>query len=90
MMLHIFINKTPWFRARRFGYGAGLPFTWQGWMLIGCYVATLAGIGTLSKAPDTASRGLAFALFLVVTGIFLAVLRKHTEGGWRWRWGTVS
>lgn len=86
-MLHVFMDKTPWFRARRFGYGAGLPFKWQGWALIVSYFATLAGIGMLSKAPDAASRGLALALFLVVTGIFLAVLRKRTEGGWTWRWG---
>jgi ABC-type multidrug transport system permease subunit len=87
MMLHLFMGNDSWFRAKRYGLGAGLPIRWQGWALTASYIAALAGIGLLSKAPDAVSRGLAFALFLIVTAMFLAIVRGRTEGGWKWRWG---
>ena len=29
-MLHLIFDNRPWFRARRRGYGTGLPIAWQG------------------------------------------------------------
>ena len=40
-MLHLFLEKGPWFRAKRFGYGAGLPFKWQGWVVLLLYVLAM-------------------------------------------------
>src|SRR3546814_6692541 len=34
VMLHIFLDERPWFRAKRHGYGAGLPIAWQGWVML--------------------------------------------------------
>jgi hypothetical protein len=31
-----------WFPAKRFGYGWGLPCTWQGWLVVGAYMAAIA------------------------------------------------
>ena len=28
-MFHLWFDKQPWFAAKRFGYGAGLPTAWQ-------------------------------------------------------------
>lgn len=86
-MLHLFMGNDPWFRAKRYGLGAGIPIRWQGWAAIASYLGTLAGIGLLSRASDAESRGLAFALLLVVTAIFVVIVHKRTEGGWKWRWG---
>ncbi len=37
-MLHRFVEKGAWFRAKKYGYGAGLPLVWQGWTLIPSYL----------------------------------------------------
>jgi hypothetical protein len=86
-MLHLLMGTDPWFRAKRYGYGAGLPVKWQGWVLIASYVAVLGGIGLISKSADGFTRAFAFTVFLAVTVIFLSVLNKRTEGGFKWRWG---
>ncbi len=81
------LNEGAWFRARRYGYGMGLPFRWQGWVLLAGYLVALAGIDMLSRQESTHARVGAFVLFLVITGYVVAISRKRTEGGWRWRWG---
>ncbi len=84
-MLHLFLQKGPWFRAKRFGYGAGLPFKWQGWVVLGLYVLAMTGLGLLADNDKTIPTIVTVALMLVVTGIFLVIVRKRTEGGWKWR-----
>jgi hypothetical protein len=66
-MLHLFMKKGPWFRAKRYGYGVGLPLKWQGWALIAFYLLALAGIGLLSKQDTDFPRAVAFVVFLIVT-----------------------
>ena len=84
-MLHLFLQKGPWFRAKRFGYGAGLPFKWQGWVVFGLYVVAMMGLGLLADNDKAIPTIVTVALMLVVTGIFLVIVRKRTEGGWKWR-----
>jgi hypothetical protein len=84
-MLHMFMEKGPWFRAKKLGYGAGLPFKWQGWAVLGLYVSALAGIGLLSKQEGAAPKIVSLALMLVVTAMLLVIVRNRTEGGWKWR-----
>ena len=86
-MLHLFMEKGAWFRAKKFGYGSGLPIKLQGWVLIAFYLLALAGISLLSKQDAAMPKASALALFLIVTAVFIAVARKRTEGGWKWRWG---
>jgi hypothetical protein len=86
-MLHIFMQKGPWFRAKRYGYGAGLPFKWQGWAVVALYASALAGVGLLSKQDTSFPKVAAFAMLLIVTAIFVVIVHKRTEGGWKWRWG---
>ena len=87
-MLHLFMGKEPWFRAKNYGFGAGLPIRWQGWALLATYLLAATGILRLVAEGSAAMRGLAIALMLLVTTIFLIVCRKRTEGGWHWRWGS--
>ncbi|KMS54231.1 hypothetical protein V474_21065 [Novosphingobium barchaimii LL02] len=86
-MTRMMDERGAWFAPRRYGYGAGLPIAWQGWLVIACYVAALAGIGMLHGMGNPAGRAAAFALFLLATGLFAVVAAKHTRGGWKWRWG---
>ena len=84
-MLHLFLEKGPWFQAKRFGYGAGLPFKWQGWVVLGLYVLAMTGLGLLADNEQAIPTIVTVALMLIVTGIFLVIVRNHTEGGWKWR-----
>lgn len=86
-MLHMFFNKRPWFAVRRYGYGAGRPIAWQGWLLMFNYVSVLAGLGVLaSKAGEATPFPIAIVL-LIATAAFLEITRRRTQGKWQWRWG---
>jgi hypothetical protein len=80
-MTYRFMEKGSWFRAKRYGYGAGLPFKWQGWAVMALYLLALAGIGLLSKQDAGFLRAVAFAVFLIVTGLFVMIVHRRTEDG---------
>jgi hypothetical protein len=78
------LTKHPWFRPRLFGYGAGLPIRWQGWVLtaafVGLWVLDARFVHGLLRAGTLA---------LLIAG-FLVIAAVKTEGGWRWRWNGRS
>ncbi len=86
-MLHLFLDKGPWFRAKKLGYGAGPPFKWQGWALLGLYLLLLVSPAFLVSQETALSKVAVLGFMLVVTAIFLVIVRKRTEGGWKWRGG---
>jgi hypothetical protein len=78
---------TYWFQPKRYGYGA-VPVTWQGWAVTLIAAIFIAG----AFATPVVTGGSPWALIAVVFGVaaffaLLAVARRKTEGGWRWRWG---
>lgn len=86
-MLHKLFEKGDWFAPKRFGYGAGLPIAWQGWVLIGAWLGSLAGLMRALREPVALPATLAGVLFALVTAIFIVVAARRTRGGWKWRWG---
>jgi hypothetical protein len=80
-------NDAAWFAQKRFGYGAGLPLTWQGWALLGGYMITIFLLAWLIAAAAPAVKVVAIMLFALATGLFVEVSRRRTRGGWKWRWG---
>ena len=84
-MLHLFLEKGPWFRAKRFGYGAGLPFKWQGWVTLAVYVLAMVGLGLFADGHGAMPQIVTVVLMLCITAIFAVIVRKRTEGGWKWR-----
>lgn len=40
------MGKTYWFRAKRHGWGWGLPAAWQGWLVLSAYIVLVA-VGVL-------------------------------------------
>ena len=82
-MLHLLFEKGPWFRAKRYGYGAGLPFKWQGWVLMLAHIALIIGLAVaLGERPMVA-----LPLILLAGIAPLPIYAARTEGGWKWRWG---
>lgn len=71
----------PWFAPKRYGYGAGLPISWEGWAAL---VGFLAASGASLALLDGWVR---WVVFTVVMVAFVLVAYAKTEGGWRWRGG---
>ncbi|MBK8376234.1 hypothetical protein [Sphingorhabdus sp.] len=80
-MLHHFFDKGPWFRAKRFGYGAGLPFKLQGWVLLLSHMAVMIGLAFLLATRPLIMMPLVLLIALAPMPIYAA----RTEGGWKWR-----
>ncbi len=76
-------NGPEWFAPKRFGYGAGMPISWQGWALtigfVGMVVLLAALFGRHPLQMIAAIAPLALA--------FIVISARTTRGGWRWRWG---
>jgi len=76
-------DEAEWFAPKRYGYGAGLPISWQGWALTLGFVAI-----TILIALNFARRPLQLVAILVpITLLFIVICARTTRGGWRWRWG---
>jgi hypothetical protein len=73
-----------WFPTKRYGWGWGLPLTWQGWVVYGVFVAlVVAGAVWLLPADGPAW----FIVYVVVLcAILMAVCWAKGEPP-RWRWG---
>lgn len=83
-MLHKILAPGPWFAAKRLGIGASWPIAWQGWVLLASYVGVIAGLGMLLRQGGTAPRVAALVMFLGCTAVLLEIVRRRTDGGWRW------
>ena len=77
-------ERDIWFPAKRYGWGWGLPCTWQGWVVTAAYLVLLL-IGVLAIDGERQP-----ALFMGwMTGwsaAFIAVCWVKGERP-RWRWG---
>ena len=80
-MLHLFLDKKPWFRAKNRGYGTGLPIAWQGWVMLLVHIALITGVTVLLR-----DRPWMMTIAVVLAGLLpMPLYRARTEGGWRWR-----
>ena len=77
-----------WFRARRFGWGWGLPLTWQGWLTFFIYLAfaILAMVFLPSERYGARFFG---AVLIAITLLLVAVCWLKGEP-LRWRWGRAD
>lgn len=73
-----------WFKAKRYGWGWGLPATWEGWLVFGAYVAVavLGGIW----ADGTRHEGAFLGVLVLLTAIFVLICLRTGEPP-KWRWG---
>jgi len=73
-----------WFPAKRYGWGWGLPATWQGWLVLAGYVL-LALVGIWWITPG--QRPLVFVAWMTAISLALCVVCWLTGEPPRWRWG---
>jgi hypothetical protein len=79
------VSEGPeWFAPKRYGWGAGPPTSWQGWIVTIAFVALGIGAGLFfAERPIVV-----VAILVPATIVLLVVTAKTTRGGWRWRWGS--
>jgi hypothetical protein len=76
-------DGPEWFAPKRYGYGSGLPISWQGWAVTISFVAIAILVSlALHDRPIQL-----VATIIPVTAILLVICARTTRGGWRWRWG---
>lgn len=73
--------RKPWFAPKRYGYGAGLPISWEGWLVVGLYVAAV------TAAPLLLSSVAGLVFITLVSAVVIVICARRTDGGWRWRNG---
>ena len=76
-------DGPEWFAPKRFGYGAGLPISWQGWALTLAFIGALIGLVVIFRG-EPPKLITAIAPLLIA---FLVICARTTRGGWRWRSG---
>jgi len=74
-----------WFPAKRYGWGWGLPVTWQGWVVLLLYFA-LIYIGIQYFRPRDNVVGLLVSVALASIAL-VAVVAWKGEKPLAWRWG---
>jgi len=71
-----------WFPAKRFGWGWGLPATWQGWIVYAAFGAAEFALAKQLMPGDPVRFGLGtLALVAVLVGICYV---KGEPPAWRW------
>ncbi len=76
-------DGPEWFAPKRYGYGSGLPIAWQGWVVLGLYMAIVGlTIWLLGQRPLAI-----VAILIPATLLLMLITARTTRGGWRWRWG---
>jgi hypothetical protein len=78
------MNEPPeWFAPKRYGYGSGVPISWQGWVLTLGFAAIAIALG-LTFRNNPLRFVASMAPFVIA---FMVICARTTRGGWRWRWG---
>ena len=73
-----------WFPAKRYGWGWGLPSSWQGWVVLAAFIGLL-GAGLLLFPPKT-NLGAFVVYVLVLSAALFGICWLKGEPP-RWRWG---
>ena len=75
--------RAYWFPAKRYGWGWGLPITWQGWTVLVAFVG-LFGAGFMLFPPNTEIRSLLVYVFLITAALIAICWLKGEPARWRW------
>ena len=76
------IETKYWFRAKRYGWGWGLPCAWQGWVVSAVWVALVIGGQILFRGR----LGITIPWMVILVAALIAVCWVKGEPP-RWRWG---
>jgi hypothetical protein len=72
-----------WFPAKRFGWGWGMPRTWQGSVVLAAYAAVI-GLLVYYVPPQAQPMEFAFGCVLSTCVLLLVCWLKGEPPRWRW------
>jgi drug/metabolite transporter (DMT)-like permease len=73
-----------WFPSKRYGWGWGLPITWQGWLVLAVFFGmVLAGVFLFPPGEMLA----AYLVYIAVLSVALLGVCWLKGEPPRWRWG---
>jgi hypothetical protein len=77
-------GSSFWFPAKQYGWGWGPPVRWQGWFVLGLYLALVfAGIYHF-KGERSGPVSLVYLGCLTVVLMAVVALKGEKPLGWRW------
>jgi hypothetical protein len=77
-------DQQYWFPAKRYGWGWGIPATWQGWAVMAAFLVLIV-IGAVAFPPHRAP--VTFVGYVVMLSIVLTGVCWWKGEPPRWRWG---
>jgi hypothetical protein len=77
-------ERKYWFPAKRYGWGWGIPSSWQGWLVLAAFVGLLV-VGSF-LLPPSAMLG-AYLAYVAVLCVLLVGTCWLKGEPLRWRWG---
>lgn len=77
-------GKRYWFRAKRYGWGWGLPLTWEGWVVLVVFLL-LVSLGSVFVSP-VRHPGLHIG-YVAGLGVVLLIVCYAKGEPTKWRWG---
>jgi hypothetical protein len=77
-------ERKYWFPAKRYGWGWGIPSSWQGWLVLAGFAGLLVA-GSFLVPPGTAL-GPYLSYVAVLCALLVGVCWLKGEPP-RWRWG---
>lgn len=78
------LKPRYWFPAKRYGWGWGLPSTWQGWLVLVGYIGMQCVMPMLISPAESLTGYLVFVF--TITAMLLVICWWKGEPP-RWRWG---
>jgi hypothetical protein len=77
-------NPRYWFAAKRYGWGWGLPLTWEGWVVFAVWLGIFLATIPLLRPQHHLVECVLFVVAMVAVLIGVCYWKGEPP---RWRWG---
>ncbi|MDE2429187.1 MAG: hypothetical protein KGM99_10685 [Burkholderiales bacterium] len=77
-------EQKYWFPAKRYGWGWGIPTCWQGWLVLGGFIALISA-GAWIFPPHL--RPVAYLCYVSALSVVLVFICWKKGEPPQWRWG---
>lgn len=72
-----------WFRAKRYGWGWGLPLTWEGWLVFSVWLGIFVAAAPSLRSPQHITEHILFVIGMAAA-LFAVCYWKGEPARWRW------